>query len=112
MAHFAEIDDSNVVLRVVVLDNADCLDADGNESEAVGKAYLETGLGGTWVQTSYNSHHGSHKGDKACFRKNYAGIGWEYNAAKDAFIPPEPTEVTGSETYTLNEDSCLWEISE
>ena len=105
MAHFAEIDDSNVVLRVVVLDNADCLDADGNESEAVGKAYLENSLGGTWLQTSYNTHHGAHDGGGSGFRKNYAAPGHTYDAVRNAFIPPKTTH---PDSHVLDEDICQW----
>ena len=105
MAHFVEIDENNIVLRVLVVDDADCLDADGNESEAVGKAYLEDSLGGTWLQTSYNSHHGGHDKGKTCFRKNYAGAGYTYDADKDAFIPPNDTHPAN---YVLDEDICDW----
>ena len=65
MAHFAELDSNNVVLRVIVVDNKDTADAAGVEKEHIGAAFCERLLGGRWVQTSYN-------GNK---RKNYAGIG-------------------------------------
>jgi hypothetical protein len=80
MAHFAELDSNNVVLRVVVVDNKDTADAQGVEKEHIGAAYLERLLGGTWKQTSYNGN----------FRKNYAGIGYTYNADLDAFVAPKP----------------------
>jgi hypothetical protein len=94
MAHFAEIDDNNVVLRVIVVSNDDCKDADGNESEAVGAAFCNNLLGGTWKQTSYNSN----------MRVRYAGIGYSYNEDLDAFIAPKPFP-----SWTLNEDTADWE---
>jgi hypothetical protein len=80
MAHFAKIDENNVVTQVVVVDNKDTADADGVEKEHIGAAYLESVLGGTWKQTSY---HGN-------IRKNYAGIGYTYDADIDAFVAPKP----------------------
>ena len=90
MAHFAELDSNNVVLRVVVVDNKDTADAQGVEKEHIGAAYLERLLGGTWKQTSYNGN----------FRKNYAGIGYTYNADLDAFVAPKPYP-----SWTLNADA-------
>jgi len=80
MAHFARIDENNVVLRVVVVDNKDTADANGVEKEHIGAAFLESVLGGTWKQTSYNGN----------IRKNYAGIGYTYDADIDAFVAPKP----------------------
>lgn len=80
MAHFAELDENNVVKRVIVVGNADTSDANGVEKEYIGAAFCERILGGTWKQTSYNSN----------FRKRYAGIGYTYNAELDAFIVPKP----------------------
>jgi hypothetical protein len=87
MAHFAEIDSSNKVLRVLVVPN---------KAEAYGQVYLADimGLGGTWIQTSYNS----------TIRKNFAGIGFSYDADRDAFIPPQPYP-----SWVLNEKTCQWE---
>jgi len=59
---------------------------------------------GKWVQTSYNTFGGVHKLDGTPLRKNYAGIGYSYDTAKDAFIPPKPYE-----SWILNETTCLWE---
>ena len=80
MAQFAELDENNVVVGVIVVDNINLLDEAGNESEQVGIAYIESILGNSssWVQTSYN----------AKFRKNYAGIGYTYNYTLDEFMPP------------------------
>ena len=78
MSHFAEIDSNNVVLRVVVVDNKDTADANGVEKEHIGAAYLESLLGGTWKQTSYNGK----------MRGKYAGIGDVYDPVKDEFVAP------------------------
>jgi hypothetical protein len=94
MAHFAEIDSNNLVLRVIVVDNNDVLDSENNESEAVGITYLEDGFGGNWVQTSYNRN----------FRKNYAATGYTYDSTRNAFIPPQRFA-----SWNLNEDTCIWE---
>lgn len=80
MAHFAELGENNVVLRVIVVNNSDCLDENGNESEAVGAEFCRRLLGGTWKQTSYNGN----------FRKRYAGIGYVYNSELDAFVTQQP----------------------
>lgn len=94
MAHFAEIDGNNIVLRVVVVDNKDTSTAQGVEKEYIGAAYLESLLGGTWVQTSYNGK----------IRKNYAGVGFTFDQQRDAFIPPKPYP-----SWVLNEETCLWQ---
>lgn len=80
MAHFAKLDENNVVTEVVVVSNKDTADAFGVEKEYIGAAYLERLLGGTWKQTSYNGN----------MRKNYAGIGYTYREDIDAFVPPQP----------------------
>jgi len=80
MAHFAELDDNNIILRVIVVSNDDCKDADGNESEAVGIAFCENLLGGRWIQTSYNNR----------IRKQYAGIGFAYDSDADVFVALQP----------------------
>lgn len=84
MAHFAEIDEAGLVLRVTVVDNADMVDEDGNESEAIGAALCSGLLGGRWVQTSYNGR----------IRGHYAGIGWRYDEAADVFLPPDSGDDT------------------
>lgn len=93
MAHFAELDENNVVKRVIVVANKDTADANGVEKEHIGAAFCESLLGGTWVQTSYNGN----------FRKHYAGIGYKYDADLDAFIPPKPYP-----SWTLD-DNCNWQ---
>jgi len=80
MAHFAELDENNVVKRVIVVDNKDTSDANGNEVESIGVAFCQKLLSGNWKQTSYNGK----------VRKNYAGIGYTYHADIDAFVAPQP----------------------
>ena len=94
MAHFAELDDTNVVQRVIVVGNNDLLDENGNESEQKGIDFCVNLLGGIWKQTSYN----------ATFRKNYAGAGYLYDPILDAFIQPQPYP-----SWILNETTCQWE---
>jgi hypothetical protein len=93
MAHFAELDETNVVKQVIVVHNNELLD-NGVESEAKGIAFCQSLFAGNWVQTSYNSN----------IRKNYAGIGYTYDSERDAFIPPKPYP-----SWILNEDTCQWE---
>ena len=94
MAHFAELNQNNEVLRVVVVDNRDTSDASGVEREHIGQAHLEKILGGVWRQTSYN----------ATMRKNYAGVGYTYDSQRDAFVPPKPFA-----SWILNETTCQWQ---
>ena len=84
MAHFAEIDPENVVIRVVVVDNADLTGPDGQESEAMGKSFLRKLLGGRWVQCSYNAN----------FRGIYPGPGCLYDEAADVFKTADDTPPT------------------
>jgi hypothetical protein len=87
MSHWAEIDASNTVLRVLVGNNSD-----PNE----GYDWLIENLGGTWVKTSYNAN----------IRKNYAGIGYTYDEGRDAFIAPKPD--CHPDLVTLDEETCTW----
>jgi hypothetical protein len=86
MSHWAELDENNIVLRVLVGDNND---PNGDE----GLQWLIDHFGGTWVQTSYN----------ATIRKHYAGIGFTYSETLDAFIPPKCHNEA-----TLDEETCTW----
>jgi hypothetical protein len=104
MAHWAEIDENSIVLRVTVGDNND---PNGDE----GYQWLIDNLGGAWVKTSYNTMGGIHKDGGIPLRKNYAGIGFLYDPIRDAFIPPKPENIDGIE-FILNEDTCLWELPE
>jgi hypothetical protein len=92
MAHFAQLE-NNTVIRVIVIGNDDIMDANGNESEAIGQAFCQQFGEGTYVQTSYNG----------TFRKNYAGIGFTYDSQRDAFIPPKPPI-----DVDFNEETCRW----
>lgn len=96
MGHFAKIDIDNLVVEVLVVPN---------EQEHRGNEYLsvDLGLGGTWLQTSYNTRCGVHILGGTPFRKNYAGIGYTYDPVKDAFISPKPYN-----SWILDEDSCCW----
>ena len=101
MAHFAELDSNNIVLRVLVVDNSMIKDEQGNEIEQLGIDFLKSLFGQEtiWLQTSYN-------GNK---RKNYAGIGYMYDPARDAFINPIPIVEPEEEQYvTFDSDACLW----
>lgn len=86
MAHFAEVDENNIVTRVLVV---------SNDLENRGADFLanDLGLGGRWIQTSYNNK----------IRKNFAGIGFTYDSQRDAFIPPKPYE-----SWLLDEKICRW----
>ena len=88
MAHAAEIDSNNTVVRVLVV-------PDSEEHRIQDYLANELGLGGTWVQTSYNAR----------IRKNYAGIGYTYDETRNAFIPPKPVCHT---TVEFDEATCTW----
>ena len=85
MAHFAQLDDDNVVINVLVINNEDCVDDDGNESEAVGVAFCQSIVGAdtVWKQTSYNHN----------MRVRYGSPGYTYNATLDAFIRTQAISV-------------------
>tara|TARA_Y100001951_G_C11112301_1_gene168165 strand:- start:46 stop:402 length:357 start_codon:yes stop_codon:yes gene_type:complete len=92
MAHFAELNEQNNVLRVLVINN-DVITVDGEEKEEVGADFLTNLCGGQWKQTSYNNN----------FRKNYAGQGYTYDQTRDAFIAQKPYP-----SWILNESTCHW----
>ena len=96
MAHFACLDENNVVTQVIVVANEDTSDVNGNEVEEIGVAFCKKLLGAdtNWKQTSYNN----------TFRVRYAGIGYSYNAELDAFIAPKPFE-----SWVLNTETADWE---
>jgi hypothetical protein len=96
MAHFAQLDDNNIVTQVIVVDNNELEDSNGVEQEAIGITFCTNLFGADtrWKQTSYNGN----------IRKNYAGIGDTYDATRDAFIAPQPYA-----SWTLNETTCQWE---
>jgi hypothetical protein len=96
MAHFAQLDEANVVIQVIVLGNDVINDLPFPDSEPIGIDFCKflCGQDTVWKQTSYNNN----------FRKNYAGIGYTYDSVRDAFIPPKLFS-----SWVLNEDSCSWE---
>ncbi len=94
MAHFAQLDENNIVTQVIVV---------ANEHEADGENWCNGFLGGTWKQTSYNTKGNVHALGGTPFRKNYAGVGYTYDASRNAFIAPKPFA-----SWTLNETTCLW----
>jgi hypothetical protein len=95
MAHFAQIDENNIVQQVIVVANSDCGNLEFPDSENIGQEFLKSiGLDGDWKQTSYNGS----------FRKNYAGIGYLYDDSMNAFIPNKPYN-----SWSLNETTCQWE---
>jgi hypothetical protein len=88
MAHFAKINEDKIVTEVVVCDDIQ---------------WLKDNIGGTWIQTSYNTFGGVHKLGGTPLRKNFAGIGFKYDEQLDAFIPPKPFK-----SWRLNPETCLW----
>ena len=97
MAHYAFLDESNIVTEVIVGKN------EGEESTDWEQHYGNF-RGQTCKRTSYNTSGGVHTSGGTPFRKNYAGIGYTYDEARDAFIPPTPYP-----SWLLNESTCLWE---
>lgn len=87
MAHYAKIDENNIVTEVIVAD----------------EDYVNT-LEGTWIQTSYNTQGGEHTLGGTPLRKNFAGVGYTYDENRDAFIPQK-----GYASWILNDGTCLWE---
>ena len=89
MSHFAKVE-NGVVTQVIVI-----------EQDVLNRGHW--GDPASWVQTSYNTSGGVHAQGGTPLRKNYAGIGYTYDAGRDAFIPPKPFA-----SWLLNEDTCLW----
>ena len=100
MAHFAKLDENNIVTKVVVVHN------DVATSESAGAAFLNNRYetSDSWKQTSYNTYGNEHRLGGTPFRKNYAGVGFTYDASNDAFIAPKPFD-----SFTLNDSTYLWE---
>ena len=96
MAHFAQLDENNIVTQVIVVDNNDIKDANGTETEEIGVAFCKKLFGANtdWKQTSYNNN----------MRVRYAGIGYSYNQELDAFITPQPHA-----SWVLNNETSDWE---
>jgi hypothetical protein len=120
MAHFAQLDNNNIVTNILVVANEDILDDNGQESESKGIEFLKNLFGEdtNWIQTSYNNN----------FRKRYASIGGSYNPVKNIFInqkpynswlldettydwkPPVPAPVDNENRYYWNEETTSWDI--
>ena len=100
MAHFAKLDENNVVVQVLVVADSDA------PTEAEGEAFCKNlfKVTNTFKQTSYNTQEGVHLLGGTPFRKNFAGIGYEYDSSRDAFIPPKPFA-----SWVLDESTCVWE---
>ena len=92
MAHFAKLNENNLIQQVIVVHNNELL-INGVESEAKGIEFCQSLLGGVWLQTSYNGN----------MRKNYAGIGYTYDSTRNAFIAPKPFA-----SWVLDEATCRW----
>jgi len=93
MAHFAKLDENNIVVFVTV----------GRDEDNGKEAELSARTGDVYKQTSYNTNGGLHALGGTPFRKNYSGIGYTYDANRDAFIPPKPYN-----SWVLDENTCLW----
>lgn len=94
MAHFAKLDENNIVTQVIVVHNNELIDDLGNESELKGIEFCRNIFGGRWIQTSYNNK----------IRKNFASVGYRYDESLDAFIPPKPFD-----SWILNTSSYVWD---
>ena len=123
MAHFAELDSNNTVLRVLCLDNSVMQNDQGQRVEQIGIEFLQNlyGFNTIWKQTSYNTKAGIYydpttnepsPNQSKAFRKNYAGIDYTYDLTRDAFINPRPVVDESVEQYvTFDEFSCLWSFN-
>ena len=111
MAHYAELGVDNVVKRVLYIDTVKCMTNGGIEKEEIGREYLETHHGGTWMKCSYNTVAGVHFQGKTPFRANAPGEGWYYNSTHDIFHPPRPNDRNGDpcDSWTLNTTTGQWD---
>ena len=120
MAHFAELDSNNIVLRVNCLNNSVMKNEQNQRVEQLGIDFLQNlyGTNTIWVQTSYNTSCGIYftpgttqpdPDQSKAFRKNYAGIGWTYDLTRNAFINPKPVVPPEDEQYVhFDEFACIW----
>jgi hypothetical protein len=106
MASFAKLNSENIVTTVVSVVNEVITNSNGIEQEQLGIDFLNQlyNTNDNWKQTSYNTHGGVHNNNGTPFRKNHAGIGYQYDSQRDAFIPPKTYN-----SWILNENTCLWE---
>ena len=95
MAYFAKLGIGNIVEKIISISNSIITDNNGIEQEQLGIDFINKlyNTRDAWKQTSYNNN----------IRKNYAGIGYNYDQVRDAFIPPKPFN-----SWILNEDTCIW----
>lgn len=120
MAHFAQLDKNNIVLRVLTLSNSVMENEQGERVEELGVQFLQNlyGPDTVWKQTSYNTRAGIYyiagtsdpdPDQSKAFRKNYAGKDWTYDETRDAFINPKPFVPPYQEQYVyFDEFACLW----
>jgi hypothetical protein len=96
MAYFAKLGTGNIIEQVISINNSVITDSNGIEQEQLGVDFINKlyNTRDVWKQTSYNNN----------IRKNFAGIGYQYDQTRDAFISPKPFN-----SWILNEDTCLWE---
>lgn len=93
MAHFAKISEDNVVLQVLTLDDKNCVNSEGVETESIGQAYLETHNNWPahlWIKTSYNTYKNEHRLGDTPLRGNYAGVGYKWDSTNQIFWLPKP----------------------
>ena len=100
MAHFAKINESNIVTQVVVVNDSDG-DNDTDGQNFLNNLFKTTH---TWKKTSYNTYGNTHRLGGTPYRKNFASVGFTYDSSRDAFIEPKPYN-----SWTLDETTCLWE---
>ena len=120
MAHFAELDNNNKVLRVVVVDDNEV----GENGSLQGEQYCQNLFGGNWKQTSYSTKEGVHytfsgeapdrtttvsTDQTKAFRKNFASIGWNYDPIGDGFYPDKDTTIGMDDSWTLNPTTFMWD---
>ena len=113
MAHFAKLDENNIVVEVNVIDNQEVENNGGDKSTQAEQYVSDTYGGGTWKQTSYNTNIGKYynpetgleaEDQSKAYRKNYAGIGYIYHSDIDAFSPPQPHA-----SWTLHSTTARWQ---
>jgi hypothetical protein len=104
MAYFAELDENDIVLRVIAVNNNELLDNEGNEIEQKGIDFCVNLFGGRWLQTSYNTVANEHTKGKTPFRKNFAGVASIYHSVYDGFSLAKPFN-----SWILNENTLVWE---
>ena len=106
MAHFAKISEEKEVITVLVINNEDVQNEQGEEVESIGQNFCQKTYNwpaNLWIQCSYNTKQGVHQLGGTPFRGNYAGIGYSYDAENDVFLPPKPFD-----SWVKTDDNCNW----